>query len=1248
MKDLKRTAAAVTALMLLISGPFSTIDPQLSIFNASVISGEVQDAVPLTAGKAEVNNADYVLEIAKTVKQYDSLKNVSQYSNAYSDGNISGGNLKPEYIGHEKNKVIEVPVNMLANAGVNTGTIKFDYDSELEFIGCLKDDGGNVVSIDAVVDYGIKTKKLLINNNHGKNCTKTGTLATMLFMLPDDVKMDHEYPINFIEDGFNFVAADPFENVVSGTDGYAMVTSSDPAEDADYVLDIDDVTKYYDSLKTVSQYTNAYSNGTIKPEYAGYEKNKVIEVPVNMLVNAGVNTATIKFDFDPDLKLLGCLTDENGNIQSIDAIMDCGIKTKKLLINNNHGKDCVKTGALATLLFILPEDVKMDYKYNVNFIKDGFNFVASIPSDNFAKGTDGYAMVTKEADITTTEVTTSATTTNPVTSETTLPGSGTAVTTSPTKTSSESSTNVTTKSTASTSAVTQSTTKSTSHMTVTTKATSVTSNTDVSKTTLPTSNTTVPTSDSTVTSVSKTTVSTIPTETTTTSGTTTEKPINKDAMKFVFKDAVVKAGQTNEISLMLENNTFGISSFQAGLVIGTGKEGFKASFMASDFDGTWTSSKLSNGVQFLSSDGHNIKTGDGEFAFIDLTVPADIANGVYDIYFTDLQASSLKDGEGQSIVDPSKLACVVGKLTVKDGIGEVTSTETTKPTESETTTVSETTIVSEPTSESTTAPVPGSETKPTSESVTRPTSESVTRPTSESVTRPTSESEKKPTSESVTRPTSESETKPTSESVTKPTSESETKPTSESVTRPTSESVTKPTSESVTEPTSESTTVPVSESVTKPTSESTTAPVSGSETKPTSESTTEPVTQPSETKPSETTVSDIEIPIVTSISNLKDDRVDSDDKIDVKTPVNIKCDDVSTVEGMKLPAIPVKLKDFNTDSYFHEAVLEFTMDDWFKISDIEINSAIKTADTTYEIIGNKVYLYGINTKGLSADSELFLLIVDAKENTPAGDYDIKINATLKRAVNYVVEDGVKKAVYKELSPVNGENSTITINSKSIVSKEIVSGSVKMTGPDMKFYYAHSDKQIDLTGFKVTVDIITTYDNGETTVEKGVDITSKVSLANNAVPSKLYNKTAFKYAIDVTYTDAEIAPDGMNVGSFDVLIGELGDITLNHDVDVVDSTIVLRESAKNIIGLSILNTVLDESKLQLESGLLESVGEKTLLDFMRFLGDPYIDEEGELDVVDSTLILRFSVISAVADVKGEKIDVAAEWGKLLAK
>ena len=1198
MKDLKRTAAAVTALMLLISGPFSTIDPQLSIFNASVISGEVQDAVPLTAGKAEVNNADYVLEIAKTVKQYDSLKNVSQYSNAYSDGNISGGNLKPEYIGHEKNKVIEVPVNMLANAGVNTGTIKFDYDSELEFIGCLKDDGGNVVSIDAVVDYGIKTKKLLINNNHGKNCTKTGTLATMLFMLPDDVKMDHEYPINFIEDGFNFVAADPFENVVSGTDGYAMVTSSDPAEDADYVLDIDDVTKYYDSLKTVSQYTNAYSNGTIKPEYAGYEKNKVIEVPVNMLVNAGVNTATIKFDFDPDLKLLGCLTDENGNIQSIDAIMDCGIKTKKLLINNNHGKDCVKTGALATLLFILPEDVKMDYKYNVNFIKDGFNFVASIPSDNFAKGTDGYAMVTKEADITTTEVTTSATTTNPVTSETTLPGSGTAVTTSPTKTSSESSTNVTTKSTASTSAVTQSTTKSTastsavtqsttkstSHMTVTTKATSVTSNTDVSKTTLPTSNTTVPTSDSTVTSVSKTTVSTIPTETTTTSGTTTEKPINKDAMKFVFKDAVVKAGQTNEISLMLENNTFGISSFQAGLVIGTGKEGFKASFMASDFDGTWTSSKLSNGVQFLSSDGHNIKTGDGEFAFIDLTVPADIANGVYDIYFTDLQASSLKDGEGQSIVDPSKLACVVGKLTVKDGIGEVTSTETTKPTESETTTVSETTIVSEPTSESTTAPVPGSETKPTSESVTRPTSESVTKPTSESVT----------------------------------------------------------------EPTSESTTVPVSESVTKPTSESTTAPVSGSETKPTSESTTEPVTQPSETKPSETTVSDIEIPIVTSISNLKDDRVDSDDKIDVKTPVNIKCDDVSTVEGMKLPAIPVKLKDFNTDSYFHEAVLEFTMDDWFKISDIEINSAIKTADTTYEIIGNKVYLYGINTKGLSADSELFLLIVDAKENTPAGDYDIKINATLKRAVNYVVEDGVKKAVYKELSPVNGENSTITINSKSIVSKEIVSGSVKMTGPDMKFYYAHSDKQIDLTGFKVTVDIITTYDNGETTVEKGVDITSKVSLANNAVPSKLYNKTAFKYAIDVTYTDAEIAPDGMNVGSFDVLIGELGDITLNHDVDVVDSTIVLRESAKNIIGLSILNTVLDESKLQLESGLLESVGEKTLLDFMRFLGDPYIDEEGELDVVDSTLILRFSVISAVADVKGEKIDVAAEWGKLLAK
>ncbi len=1083
MKDLKRISAAVTALMLFVSGPLSAIDPQLSIFNASVISGEVEATVPLA-----VENSDYVLEIAKTVKQYDSLKNVSQYSNAYSDGNISGGNLKPEYIGRENNKVIEVPVNMLVNAGVNTGTIKFDYDSELEFIGCLKDDKGSVVSIDAVMDYGIKTKKLLINNNHGQNCVQTGALATMLFMLPDDVKMDYEYKINFVENGFNFVAAVPFENVVSGIDGYAMVTSSsDPEEDPDYVLDIADVTKNYDSLKTVSQYGNAYSNDTIKPEYAGYENNKVIEVPVNILLNAGVNTATIKFDFDPDLKLLGCLTDEKGVIESIDAIMDLGIKTKKLLINNNHGKDCVQTGTLATLLFILPQDVKMDYKYNVSFVENGFNFVASKPFENVVNGIDGYAMVTKDTDITTTEATTTEITTGPVTPPvTTLSGSDTAVTTKSTdstsavtsvttkptdstsdvtsvttkpSTSSSSVTSVTTKSTAPTSSITQESTKTTSDITVTTKTTSgitvttkTTSDTEVSNTTPPTSNTTVP-SDSSVSN------STVPTSDT--SGSNTTVP-------------------TSDTSV---SNT---------------------------------------------------------------TVPT-----------SDSSVSNTTVPTSDSVIQTSKT---------------------------------------------------------TSESTTSSVSES-TGPGSESTTSTVSES---------TAPGSESTTSSVSES-----------------TAPGSESTTSPVSES-TAPGSESTTSPVSES-TAPGSESTTSPVSESETSSTSEP---PVTQPSETSPTVTTVSEIEIPIITSVSDLKDDRVDETDKIDVDTPVNIKCDDASAVEGMKLPAIPVRLKDFNTDSYFHEAILEFVMDDYFSISDIEVNSAIKTDATIYEIIGNKVYLYGINTKDLSPDAELFLLILDVKEGTPAKTYDVNINATVKRAVNYVVVDGVTKAVYKELSPVNGESSTITIKEKSIVSKSIVSGSVKMTDPDTKFYYSHSDKQIDLKGFKVTVDIVTKYDNGETVVEKDVDITSKVSLTDNAVPSKLYNSKSFKYAIDVAYTDAEIAPDGIIVGSFNVLIGQLGDITLDHIVDVVDSTIVLREAAKNVIGSSILNTVLDESKLNFEAGLIESVGGDTLVEFMKFLGNTFAD--GELDVVDSTLILRFSATLAVADAKGESVDVAAEWGKLLSK
>ena len=44
----------------------------------------------------------------------------------------------------------------------------------------------------------------------------------------------------------------------------------------------------------------------------------------------------------------------------------------------------------------------------------------------------------------------------------------------------------------------------------------------------------------------------------------------------------------------------------------------------------------------------------------------------------------------------------------------------------------------------------------------------------------------------------------------------------------------------------------------------------------------------------------------------------------------------------------------------------------------------------------------------------------------------------------------------------------------------------------------------------------------------------------------------------------------------------------------------------------------------------------------------VDGTKEIDVIDSTLVLRLGAKAAVADIKGEKFDYAAEWDKLLSK
>ena len=934
MKSLIKATAAITALMLIVSGTVSSMIPGITFFTD----------IPMVSAETVYSQYTYYFKVGdielESEEDYSSLKKVSDYKEAYSENVI-----KPELKGKEGCRVAEVPVDVKYNSGFFTTVMDFIIDSELTLVGYKKNSNGIIQTFDdcAISTNGIKA---ICMRNATTNTYQTGTLFTLLIALPEKYDSNKKYNISINDNTFQLsktTASSIWTRMLEP--GSISIKKTQSSDDTDYTMEIGKTVKEYNSLKKVSQYINAYSDGdingtNINPEYADYKNNKVIEVPMNITKNPGVNTATIKFDCDPNIKFMGCLKDQNGNIISIDSTVNYGINTKKILINNSYKNNCVQTGTLVTMLFILPDDVKYDYEYKINFKDNGFNFVSGDPALTSVSGIDGYAMVTAEGKVTTTSSLTESTKTD-----------------------------------------------------ITTK---------------------------------------------------------------------------------------------------------------------------------------------------------------------------------------------------------ITSNQTQKPA-----------------SEITTTQKPG-----TSESTTKVTTPDTTKPIPEATTSLTTvQSTKVTTILSTTEPT-QSTSKVTAPSTTKPTQSTS------KVTLPSTTESTKATTPPKTTDSSKSTTVTTIGAVT---------------------------TVASQTQVSETTPKDIEIPVVTDINDLKNDRVDSNEKIDIKAyPVKIKCDDISVIEGMKISPVSVNLKDFNTASYFHEAVIEFKMDERFTVSDIQINFNIKTDDTKYEINGNTVYLYGIDTTKLSSDTELFELVINAKESTPIGKYDVNINASAKRAVNYVVDNGVKKAIYKELSTVNGEESIIDIKQKSVVIKEIVSGSVKITNPDVKFYYSHSDKKIDSTGLKVKADIVTKYNNGQVTIDKEVDITNKLNVSDKAVPSKLYNKSAFKYAVDITYTDAEIAPEGKIIGSFDVLIGQLGDVTLNHDVDVVDSTIVIRESAKNIVNSSVLPDILKESQQQLDAELIKTFGEKTVLEFMRFLANTYLDTEGEIDVVDSTLILRFAALAAVADVKGEKFNVSAEWTKLLSK
>ncbi len=361
----------------------------------------------------------------------------------------------------------------------------------------------------------------------------------------------------------------------------------------------------------------------------------------------------------------------------------------------------------------------------------------------------------------------------------------------------------------------------------------------------------------------------------------------------------------------------------------------------------------------------------------------------------------------------------------------------------------------------------------------------------------------------------------------------------------------------------------------------------------------------------------------------------------------VKAEKVSANKGDKKANVKVDLAGFNgADEHFEYASLKFDLPEGFKIVGCETtNSSIMKAASAIKVVdGNIVELSLVNTYDFDATKGFLTLEIEIPETAAAGEYEVKfvaLNSSFRKVIATSAADDSIVATTAKISNVTYSDGSITIIPATVVSKKIAEGSFKVTNPTTEFYYSHADK-FDLTGLKVTVDVVTTYSDG-TTSTVTIDVTDKIALAGNATPATTYTGKAFKYAIGLVFTDAELAAEGVVAGSFDAFIGQMGDITLDHTVDVVDSTVILREAAQNMMKKSMLGEVLDEVKNTLEDGLYESAGATTLEEFMLFLGNVYAADE--LDVVDSTLVLRFAAASVVADANNEKLDVAAEWTKL---
>ncbi|MDO5561124.1 MAG: hypothetical protein Q4F95_16220, partial [Oscillospiraceae bacterium] len=412
-------------------------------------------------------------------------------------------------------------------------------------------------------------------------------------------------------------------------------------------------------------------------------------------------------------------------------------------------------------------------------------------------------------------------------------------------------------------------------------------------------------------------------------------------------------------------------------------------------------------------------------------------------------------------------------------------------------------------------------------------------------------------------------------------------------------------------------------------------------------------TTPEPTTTTVTTTTQYEVPFVTDNTNVDSPIKDTDTTVTVD-PANKTEFDIKPSQAEKTPTnsvnvdITVGLKNFDSkNEFFNYADLVIDMSNMPEgsiITGVDAASAIIADGSGAKVVIDPenpyiVHLMNVNTQALSENDILFTLHVQVPETAKAGEYSVSFG-------NGSVIYRITKEDPLTITPVSSDNidlsvkAPVVITDAKITDKEIVNVSMSSAGLEHSYYYSYQSSLVDINGIIASGDIKITWSNGDVTYEKAVDLTELLYVSDDARPSKMYDGKNFVYLADVMLKseDYKDYADGAKIGEFSVLIGQKGDINLDHSVATLDATVALKENAAKQFGGSILSDIVKNAQLGENS---EFYTNDMFADFAQFLGD--VNGSKNIETLDATYILKFN---AAKQFGGPDWDQEAEWNKLI--